>query len=84
MRWEDLNLKDSLWFLPDTKNNSSQTVVIPASHPSIGLPLTIFIRTIDFQTIIDDVRLSYVPEPSTALLMGLGLVGLSVRNRRKV
>lgn len=63
--------------------NIARTLVSPVNAPfSLTQIATIHVEA--GQTISYDSEVTVVPEPSVLFLMGLGLIGLTVANRRKV
>jgi len=52
----------------------------PFEGELLGIALT---NSVGTQTLFDNVRLSYIPEPSSLALLGLGLGGLLIGGRRR-
>jgi hypothetical protein len=61
---------------------SSSTTYSGQTFASLGLDVGSFTWTWGSESTVDSLTLNIVPEPSTATLMTLGLIGLAARRRR--
>jgi hypothetical protein len=69
---------------PTVRNWSPFTASFTGSAADAGEPITIRLISTGLQGNFDNVRLSAVPEPSSMLLLGSGVLGLAQVIRRKL